>query len=130
LLDKIYLQWACFVQTIHDPQDEKRSHFTKMQEEAKKDVERAFGVLQSRFAIVANLVQQWDMQTICDIMYACIILHNMIIEDKQHDYTSYNDILHLYIHRGLTFEEYAQESEEIESSFMHYKLWADQIDHL
>jgi hypothetical protein len=47
LINSIYIQWSCFVQTIHEPQREKRSHFAKMQEEARKDVERAFGVFQS-----------------------------------------------------------------------------------
>ncbi len=29
--DVIYLQWSIFVQTIHEPQGEKRQHFSKMQ---------------------------------------------------------------------------------------------------
>jgi hypothetical protein len=71
------------VQTIHKLQGEKRSHFAKMQEKACKDVERAFGVLQSRWGIVENPCWQWKLETIIDIMMACIVLHNMIIEDKQ-----------------------------------------------
>jgi hypothetical protein len=83
LTDSIYLEWSCFLQTIHEPQDEKRAHFAKMQEWAWKDVERAFGMLQQRWAMVKNPCRQWDLDTIMDIMMCCIILHNMIIEDKQ-----------------------------------------------
>jgi hypothetical protein len=39
LADGIYPAWSCFVQTIHEPGDEKRAHFSKMQEAVRKDVE-------------------------------------------------------------------------------------------
>jgi len=45
-------------------------------------VEQAFGVLQSRFAIVRGHVRYWDEETLAYIMKACIIMHNMIIEDE------------------------------------------------
>ena len=54
LADGIYPPWSYFVQTIHEPTDEKRAHFAKCQEAYRKDVERCFGVLQARFAIIQN----------------------------------------------------------------------------
>lgn len=60
-----------------------KEHYTKYQEDARKDFERAFGVLQARFEILKKFVLQWDVGTIEDIMMACIILHNMIIKDEQ-----------------------------------------------
>jgi hypothetical protein len=43
------------VKTIPSPQGQKKKiHFAKKQEEARKDVEHAFGVLQSCFAIVCG----------------------------------------------------------------------------
>ena len=54
-----------------------------MQEVARKDVERSFGVLQSRWAIIENPSRQWDLNTINDILMACVIMHNMIIEDEK-----------------------------------------------
>jgi hypothetical protein len=44
-----------------------------------KDVERCFGVLQGRFA---NPFELWSSAIMADIMYACIIMHNMIIENE------------------------------------------------
>ncbi|XP_062099775.1 uncharacterized protein LOC133805616 [Humulus lupulus] len=53
------------------------------QEACRKDVERAFGVLQSRFAIVAEPARLWNKRVLHDIMTSCIIMHNMIIEDER-----------------------------------------------
>ncbi|CAA7017819.1 unnamed protein product [Microthlaspi erraticum] len=47
------------------------------------EVERAFGVLQARFAIVKNPSLTMDKEKIGNIMKACIILHNMIVEDER-----------------------------------------------
>ena len=50
--DGIYPQWTTIVKTIFNPVGEKRKRFAQEQESARKDVERAFGVLQSRWGIV------------------------------------------------------------------------------
>lgn len=52
LADEIYPLQATFVKTIHRPKGNKKSHFATMQESPRKDVERAFGVLQRLFVIV------------------------------------------------------------------------------
>jgi len=72
-----------YLQTISEPQGEKRKFFAKSQEAARKDVERAFGVLQARFAIVSLPCRLWATPTMKVIMKAVIILHNMIIEDER-----------------------------------------------
>jgi len=53
-----------------------------MQERARKDVEKAFGVLQARWAIVQNPCRLWDMSTISYIMFACVIMHSIMIKDE------------------------------------------------
>uniref|UniRef100_A0A0D3E0K5 DDE Tnp4 domain-containing protein n=1 Tax=Brassica oleracea var. oleracea TaxID=109376 RepID=A0A0D3E0K5_BRAOL len=87
LTDGIYLKWSTFIQSITLPQTPQQELFAKVQETTRKDVERAFGVLQARFAIVRNPVKTLDKEKIWKIMRACIIQHNMIVEDERDGYT-------------------------------------------
>ncbi|XP_076885457.1 uncharacterized protein LOC143534982 [Bidens hawaiensis] len=45
LVDGIYSEWGTLVQAYASPLSDKRKYFTKRQESARKDIERAFGVL-------------------------------------------------------------------------------------
>jgi len=83
LADGIYPKWATFIQSIRLPQTEMQTKFATTQEAVRKDVERAFGVLQARFAGVKNPSKLWDKEKIGNIMKACTILHNMIVEDEK-----------------------------------------------
>jgi hypothetical protein len=79
LADKIYLKWATLVKTKSEPVNPKDSTFADAQESARKDVERCFGVLRSRFRIIQQAGRMWSPHDMNTIMRACIILHNMII---------------------------------------------------
>ncbi|XP_048601104.1 uncharacterized protein LOC125580545 isoform X1 [Brassica napus] len=87
LTDEIYPNWSTFIQSIPLPQGPKAELFAERQESTRKDVERAFGVLQSRFAIVKNPALLWDKEKIGWIMRSCVILHNMIVENERDRYT-------------------------------------------
>nr|GFD16608.1 nucleotide-binding, alpha-beta plait [Tanacetum cinerariifolium] len=52
LADGIYPQWATFVKSFTVANDAKHAYFKKRQEGARKDVERAFGVLQERRGMI------------------------------------------------------------------------------
>ena len=83
LADGIYPEWAAFVKTISKSQTEKHKLYAQHQEGARKDVEKAFGVLQSRFDIVTRPARFWKQIDVVNIMKACVILHNMIVEDEK-----------------------------------------------
>jgi len=57
LADEIYPNWSTFFKTISRPLGAKRKYFASKEESARKDVERAFWVLQSHFAIVRGPVR-------------------------------------------------------------------------
>nr|GEW06818.1 putative nuclease HARBI1 isoform X2 [Tanacetum cinerariifolium] len=61
------------------------------QESARKDTERAFGVLQGRCGIIQQPARQYHVNNICRIMYSCFILHNMILKDQKMTVTDWND---------------------------------------
>jgi len=82
LADGIYPSWATFVKTIPEPQGNKKKYFATAQEACRKDVERALGVMQARFTIVRGPARFWDEDTLGQIMRACVIMNNMIVEDE------------------------------------------------
>ncbi|GJS47556.1 ALP1-like protein [Tanacetum coccineum] len=90
--DIIYPQWATFVKSFTVANDAKHSYFIKRQESARNDVERVFGVLQGRWGIIQQLTCQYHVNSIRRIMYSCIILHNMILEDQKMTVTDWNDV--------------------------------------
>ena len=65
--DGIYPQWTTIVKTIPNPIEEKRKRFAQEQESARKDVERAFGVLQSRWGIVWYPANTWSTQKLWEV---------------------------------------------------------------
>nr|XP_023924897.1 uncharacterized protein LOC112036320 [Quercus suber] len=73
------------MKTILTPQGQKYKLFAATQEACRKDVEHAFEVLQARFAIVYGLARFFHFETLQKIMKACIILHDMIVEDEWDD---------------------------------------------
>jgi len=137
LSDGIYPSWATLIQSITRPVGNKRQYFAKAQEAARKMVERAFGVLQSRFAIVRGGARFWDIETLALIMRACVIMHNMIVEDEgfvvdhneRFDYGGDN-VEPARGRRTRTLEEYIEAHQEIRNKDTHMQLKEDLIEHL
>ena len=139
LSDGIYPQWATFVKTIPLPQGPKKKLFAERQESVRKDVERAFGVLQSRFAIVCGPARLMDKTEIGIIMRACVILHNMIVEDERDNYELAFDydvvdgsVLEAIVNQDHhpCYETYIQRSCQIRNSNTHLALQADLIEEI
>ena len=91
LTDKIYPNWATFVKTVSAPASMKHKVFASIQESCRKDVERTFGVLQKKFKIIYNPARMWSHKKLNAIMRACVILHNMVIEDERDIYVNPED---------------------------------------
>ena len=85
-----------------------------MQESARKDVERAFCVLQSRWGIVRNPALSRDEGKLWEVMTACVIMHNMIVEDEHDDsifdqgFDYQGENVELLHQEPATFEQFVQ----------------------
>ena len=80
LADGIYPELARFVKTMPVPLTKKEKYFTSWQEAKRKDIERAFGVLEKKFNILVTPVRLFHVQDIFFVVKACIALHNMMVE--------------------------------------------------
>eukprot|EP00267_Zea_mays_P044613 XP_020396818.1 uncharacterized protein LOC109940876 [Zea mays] len=138
LADGIYPTWSTFVKTIKARVNLKDRNFAKAQESQRKDVERAFGVLQARFAVVRVPARMWDEATLRDIMQACIIMHNMIIEDEcelgrqEAPYDKGDDDASGWVsHKGTSkFLFFLKKHKEIQNPKLHNQLQRDLVEHL
>ncbi|GAA0165063.1 hypothetical protein LIER_20559 [Lithospermum erythrorhizon] len=83
LADGIYSNWATFLKSIPAPIGNKKKYFVRVHESLRKDVELAFGILQSRFSIVRCPARYFNKDDLKEIMMACIIMHNMIVENER-----------------------------------------------
>ncbi|KAK1679799.1 hypothetical protein QYE76_040647 [Lolium multiflorum] len=106
LADGIYPPWATLVKTIRNPTSEQEARFAKEQEAARKDVERAFGILQARWAIVERddslFDNDWEGQG--------------ELVTPQGAPASFQDILHAH--------------HEIRDLAVHNQLQADLVEHM
>ncbi|XP_023747873.2 protein ALP1-like [Lactuca sativa] len=80
--DGIYPEYATVVKSYTFSADDKRKMFKLAQESARKDVERAFGVLKQRWHIIKHPARTWDREKLRTVLTACVILHNMIIDEE------------------------------------------------
>jgi hypothetical protein len=67
------------------PISEKDKLYAQEQEGARNDIERAFGVLRRRFCILKQPARLYDRNQLHNVVLACIVLHNMIVEDEKED---------------------------------------------
>jgi hypothetical protein len=106
-----------------------------MQEAAQKDVERAFGVLQARFAIVRMPAWFWKKNDLHLIMKAYVILHNMIIEDEGADganVVAFEETEHpaLSHEQDSDFHAFLQRQQQLRDNVTHYQFRNNLIEHI
>jgi hypothetical protein len=83
LADGIYPDWTTLIKSVNSPLGNKRKWFAKRQESCGKDAEQTFGVLRARFKILHSPGRLWRQVDLNTIMTACIVLHNLIVEDER-----------------------------------------------
>jgi hypothetical protein len=85
LVDGIYPPYSRFVKGIQVPVSASEKAFTAWQEAARKDIERAFGVLQCRFQVMARPFHAHSLVKMSNTVSACLIMHNMCVSDRVMD---------------------------------------------
>jgi hypothetical protein len=80
LADGIYPELSRVAKTINEPRGHGKKQYALWQESARKDIERAFGVIQNKFRVLKNSVEMWYLDDINKIVETTIILHNMMVE--------------------------------------------------
>jgi Plant transposon protein len=85
LADGIYPTCSRFCKTLSEAIGPKKKAYAAWQEAARKDIERAFGVLQRKFHILRKPFEQWHVEPIKDIVYTTLILHNWMVTERVHN---------------------------------------------
>ncbi|GJY50496.1 ALP1-like protein [Tanacetum coccineum] len=134
LTNGIYPQWSVLIKSIKNPgrSDHKRILYKTKHEAARKDVERAFGVLKQKWKLIKYPARGMSRSRLSDVMYTGIILHNMIIHDNGEAISL--DFFLEKQHRDddpvRTHEESMQVTQEIISRTGHLSLKADLVEHI
>nr|XP_043622036.1 protein ALP1-like [Erigeron canadensis] len=135
LADGIYPEWATLVKSFKCPMDAKTTKFKRYQEAARKDVERAFGVLQGRWQIIEQYAQPYSTNKIKRIMLCCVILHNMIVEDNGRAITEFEE--ELIANTTLSTRTWTERCStqlrmygELRDRIAHHSLRNDLIEHV
>ncbi|KAK1626954.1 hypothetical protein QYE76_001269 [Lolium multiflorum] len=122
------------MESIHNPNSEKTRRFAKMQESCRKDVERGFGVLQARWAIVRHPARTWSLKTMHEVMTCCVIMHNMNVENEGPDgrnenHWDFQGELVAPIPGALSWEDYLHMNVEVTDDAVCKRLQTDLIEH-
>ncbi|GKA76903.1 ALP1-like protein isoform X1 [Tanacetum coccineum] len=134
LADDIYPEWSTFVKMFSVTRDAKTFKFKTVQESARKDIERAFGVLQGRWGIIRQPGRAMQINNLTRIMYCCIILHNMILENEgfevnlNHMFVSPEpNMVRSWVERC---ELHVRKAKELRDRKTHIDLRQDLVEHL
>jgi len=82
LVDGIHPRCSRFVKSMKYPGTPLEKCFVQWQEACRKDIERAFGVLQSKFQCMARPFLHHDLVSMSKRVGCCMILHNMCVSDR------------------------------------------------
>jgi hypothetical protein len=82
LVDGIYPSYSRFVRGIKVPATREEKNYTSWQEGARKDVERAFGVLKNTWKFLDRPILFHDLKDISNRVVCCLLLHNILVTDR------------------------------------------------
>ncbi|CAI9280777.1 unnamed protein product [Lactuca saligna] len=110
----------------------RKKKFKEVQDSTRKDMERTFGVLKMRWQVLAIGERSYEVKSLQHVMYVCIILHNIILEDKRRAICQYNENKGLPNVEGVTVgtQEYMENRREVYDCDIHHALHVDLVEHI
>jgi hypothetical protein len=88
LADGIYPAWALFIKIIRNATTPKERRYESAQEAVRKNVQRAFAALVARWNILKQPCRLSKRDEMENVMKACILMKNMIVEARHIRYES------------------------------------------
>ncbi|XP_076913450.1 uncharacterized protein LOC143572081 [Bidens hawaiensis] len=128
LADGIYPDYSTIVKSLSQPIGVKRQTYKKAHDAERKDIERAFGVLKSKWHVVDRPSKYFSQVKMRNIMYACVILHNMILEDNGLAICQHNPNEDAPMYEEINKDKIRRNRQEIRSREIHDALTADLIE--
>ncbi|XP_026411175.1 uncharacterized protein LOC113306457 [Papaver somniferum] len=134
LADGIYPKWSNLVQCYRQPPSGEmvRSYscFNSRQMNLIKDVERAFGILNRKFAIICGPYRDLSAREMHKTTLTCIIMHNMVIQEtrRNKNWTNHQDEdlrPEVIPARGLPARNSAQMTSHFEKKTLYNRLRED-----
>ena len=85
LVNGIYLPYSRFVKGMKQPITEEEKQYTSWQEGARKDIERASGILKGCWQFMARPILLLNLADVGRRVQTCLILHNILVCDRVMD---------------------------------------------
>jgi Plant transposon protein len=82
LTDGAYPQFDRFVKPLRFAVQPEEHKFMNWQSAARKDIERAFGILQGKFQAVARPIMLHSIKEVATMVKCCLCMHNMCVADR------------------------------------------------
>ena len=104
---------------------------------ARKDVEHAFGVLQSRWGTLRYPARTWSTKKLSEVMTACVIMHNMIVKDERPERIydqgfqfQGDNVVPEHAGGAATFAQFTQFHNQKRDWETHIRLQDDLVEHM
>ncbi|XP_022000178.1 uncharacterized protein LOC110897728 [Helianthus annuus] len=132
LVNGIYHEYVVFVKSFSrdGTLDPKRIKFSKVHMAERKDIERASGVLQKMWRVLSMSCRLHEKDQIRNVMYVCIILHDMILEDEGRAIVEYYGDEPGTNNEDISDEKRTQNQYLIESRQINSNIRADLVEHV
>ena len=114
-MDGIYPELERFLKTISVPLTKIDRNISLWQESKRKDIERGFGVLQSKFHFLVHAIQMHHHDDIFYAVKACIAMHNMTVEVRINEHQEKRSLFYEVVQDQLQEQSFDAPVDSVEA---------------